>query len=219
MARTFGSVAFTPLVKELQKRHGSRQQYERVVTKGPEQNELTPDEIAFLEDRDSFYWATIGSNGWPYVQHRGGPKGFLRALDNRTLAFADYAGNKQYITAGNLLTDDRVAMIFVDYPRKARLKILGHARAVEGDEAREWMDRLKAAGGAGKSAHVERVFVIAIEAYDWNCPQYITPRYTEQEIESAMRPMHERLEKLEQENAALRKQIADVNDPDASSRK
>jgi predicted pyridoxine 5'-phosphate oxidase superfamily flavin-nucleotide-binding protein len=208
MARTFGSLAFTPLVKELQQQHGSREQYERMATRGPEQNELTPDEIAFLEERDSFYWASIGSNGWPYIQHRGGPKGFLKAIDNHTLAFADYSGNKQYITTGNLLTDDRVAMIFVDYPRKARLKILGHARALEGTAAQEWLDRVK---GKTQSAHVERVFVITIEAFDWNCPQHITPRYTEQEIESALRPLHESIDKLERENAALRKQLAQIN--------
>ena len=110
MARTFGSLAFTPAVKELQQQYGSRQQYERMVTHGPERSRLTVTETTFLEQRDSFYWATIGSNGWPYIQHRGGPKGFLRVIDDHTLAFADFAGKKQYITTGNLLTDDRVAL-------------------------------------------------------------------------------------------------------------
>jgi predicted pyridoxine 5'-phosphate oxidase superfamily flavin-nucleotide-binding protein len=205
MARTFGSLAFTPLVKKLQEQHGSRQQYERMVTQGPEHSKLTADETAFLEQRDSFYWATIGSNGWPYIQHRGGPKGFLEVIDDHTLAFPDFSGNKQYVTTGNLLTDDRVAMIFVDYPRQARLKILGHARALEDDAAREWLDRTSV---ARDSAHVERIFVIDVEAYDWNCPQHITPRYTEQEIEAALRPVHARVEKLERENADLRKQLA-----------
>lgn len=211
MARTFGDLAFTPLVKQLQQQHGSREQYERMAARGAEQNELTPDETAFLEQRDSFYWATVNSDGWPYIQHRGGPKGFLKAIDGRTLAFADYAGNKQYITTGNLLTDDRVAMIFVDYPHQARLKILGRAKALEGEAAREWMDRMKASGDAGYPARVERVFVINVEAYDWNCQQHITPRYTQQEIESALGPVMARVEKLEKENAALRKQLALAN--------
>lgn len=211
MARMFADMAFTPLVKELQRQHGSREQYERMAARGPEQNELTPDEIAFLEQRDSFYWATINSNGWPYVQHRGGPRGFLKVIDEHTLAFADYAGNKQYITTGNLLTDDRVAMIFVDYPNQARLKVLGRARALEGEGAREWLDRLKPDGDAEYPARVERVFVIAVEAYDWNCQQHITPRYTRQEIENAFGPLTARVEKLEKENAALRKQLALVD--------
>jgi len=211
MARTFGDLAFTPLVKKLQEQNGSRAQYERMAARGPEQSELRPDEIGFLEQRDSFYWATINSEGWPYIQHRGGPKGFLQVIDGRTLAFADYAGNKQYITTGNLLTNDRVAMILVDYPHQARLKILGHARAFEGEAAREWLDRMKPRDDAGDPARVERVFVIAIEAYDWNCQQHITPRYTQQEVESALGPVMARVEKLEKENAALKKLLALVH--------
>jgi uncharacterized protein len=205
MARTFGTLAFTPSVKELQQQHGSRQQYERMVTQGPERNRLTVSETTFLEQRDSFYWATIGSNGWPYIQHRGGPKGFLKVIDDHTLAFGDFSGNKQYITTGNLLTDDRVAFIFVDYPMQARLKVLGHARALEGDEARKWLEHVDV---EGYPAHIERIFVIDIEAYDWNCPQHITPRYTKEEIENSLHPVYAHIEKLEQENARLREQLA-----------
>jgi predicted pyridoxine 5'-phosphate oxidase superfamily flavin-nucleotide-binding protein len=205
MAKTFGSLAFTPIVKKLQEQHGSRRQYERMETQGPAHNKLTITETTFLAQRDSFYWSTIGSNGWPYIQHRGGPKGFLKVIDDHTLAFADFAGNKQYITTGNLLTDDRVAFIFVDYPMQARLKILGHARALEGEASREWLARVQ---DANSSDRVERVFVIDIEAYDWNCPQHITPRYTQEEIESALKPLHTRMEKLEKENAALREELS-----------
>ena len=204
MARTFGSLAFTPAVKELQQQHGSRQQYERMVTQGAAHNKLTADEIAFLEQRDSFYWATTGSNGWPYIQHRGGAKGFLKVMDDHTLAFADFSGNKQYITTGNLTTDDRVALILVDYAMQARLKILGHARVLEGEAARAWLAQHPA---EDESAAVERVFVIDIEAYDWNCPQHITPRYTREEIERALTPMYAQIEKLDQENAELREEV------------
>jgi predicted pyridoxine 5'-phosphate oxidase superfamily flavin-nucleotide-binding protein len=207
MARTFGSLAFTPAVKKLQQQHGSRQQYERMVTEGPAHNKLTARETTFLEQRDSFYLATVGSNGWPYIQHRGGPKGFLKVIDDHTLAFADFAGNKQYITTGNLVTDDRVAMILVDYPLKARLKILGHARVLEADAAREWLAQHSA---DDKSARVEGVFIIDIEAYDWNCPQHITPRFTREEVETALKPMQARIEKLEQDNAVLREELAQL---------
>jgi hypothetical protein len=129
---SFGSIAFTPLVKKLQQRFGSRRQYERMEQSGPSNDRFTPFETEFLSQRDTFYWATVGATGWPYVQHRGGPKGFIKVIDDHTLAIADYRGNKQYISTGNLLTDDRVAMILVDYPRQARLKILGRVEIFEG---------------------------------------------------------------------------------------
>ena len=205
MAHNFGRLAFTPAVKKLQEQHGSRRQYERMESQGAAQDKLTPMEIDFLEERDSFYWATTGSNGWPYLQHRGGPRGFLKVVDEGTLAFADFSGNKQYISTGNLQTDDRVALIFVDYPRQARLKILGHARALEGEEASEWITRTR---DTDYPARVDRVFLIQIEAYDWNCPQHITPRYTEQEIQQTLQPAQARMQKLEAENKSLREEIA-----------
>jgi uncharacterized protein len=205
MAHSFGKLAFTPAVKKLQEQHGSRRQYERMETQGAPQDKLTAMEIDFLQQRDSFYWATTGSNGWPYLQHRGGPKGFLKVIDDHTLAFADFSGNKQYISTGNLQTDDRVALIFVDYPRQARLKILGHARALEGEGAREWIARTQ---DTHYPARIDRVFVIQIEAYDWNCPQHITPRYTEEEIQKTLQPAQARMQKLEAENKTLREEIA-----------
>ena len=200
---SFGSLVFTPLVKMLQERHGSRRQYEKMECTAPSQPQrLGPQETAFILERDSFYWATTGATGWPYIQHRGGPKGFLNVIDDRTLALADFRGNKQYISAGNLLSDSRVAMILVDYPAQARLKLLGRVDVLEGEAAREWTDRVRT---PGYKAVIERVFVIHVEAFDWNCPQHITPRYTADEIRDAVRPMEERLLALERENAVLRR--------------
>jgi len=202
---SFGKLAFTPLVKELQERYGSRKQYERMEGSGASQDRLTDFEKEFLAGRDTFYLATTSSTGWPYVQHRGGPKGFLKVIDDRTLAFADYRGNKQYITIGNLLSDDRVAMILVDYPRQARLKILGRAEIFEGAKAEKWLARVRV---QGYKATIERVFVIHVEAYDWNCPQHITPRYTAEEIQEGMRSVQERIQTLEQQNEGLKKEVA-----------
>jgi len=196
---SFGALAFTPVVKRLQEEHGSRRQYERVEARASDEG-FGEFEQEFLEQRDSFYMATTGETGWPYVQHRGGPKGFLKVIDPHTIAFADFGGNKQYISTGNLLTDDRVALILVDYPRQARLKILGHVEVLEGEKAAEWMGRVRV---AGYKATVERVLVIHVAAFDWNCPQHITPRYTADEIRGAV-------EGLELENAQLRKELAEL---------
>lgn len=205
---SFGSLVFTPVVKQLQERYGSRQQYERVKRSGGAHDRLTAFEIEFLAERDSFYWATIGATGWPYFQHRGGPKGFLRVIDDHTLALADFRGNKQFISTGNLLTDNRVAMILVDYPRQARLKILGRVDIFEGEKADAWIDRVRM---PGYKAVIERVFVIHIEAYDWNCPQHITPRYTAEEIREALHATEERLRNLETENEQMRKEIVEFH--------
>jgi predicted pyridoxine 5'-phosphate oxidase superfamily flavin-nucleotide-binding protein len=204
---SFGSLVFTPLVKKLQERYGSRRQYARMEDSGGSQDRFTDFESEFLEQRDSFYWATIGSTGWPYVQHRGGAKGFLKVIDDQTLAFADYRGNKQYISTGNLQTDSRVAMILVDYPRQARLKILGRVEIFEGDQAESWLPRVRV---PGDKTPIERVFVIHLEAYDWNCPQHITPRYTADEIREGMRTIEQRVQQLEQENQSLRQELAQL---------
>jgi uncharacterized protein len=204
---SFSSLVFTPLVKKLQERYGSRRQYERMENSGVSHDRLTPFEMEFLAGRDSFYMATIGATGWPYVQHRGGPKGFLKVIDDQTLAFGDLRGNKQYISTGNLLTDDRVALIMVDYPRQARLKILGRVEMFEGDKAAGWLDRVRM---PDEKTQIERVYVIRVEAYDWNCPQHITPRYSVEELREGMKDVEKRMQALEQENAALRKELAAV---------
>jgi uncharacterized protein len=204
---SFGSLVFTPLVKKLQERYGSRRQYERMENSGASQDRFTAFETEFLAGRDSFYMATMGATGWPYVQHRGGPKGFLKVIDDHTLAFADFRGNKQYISTGNLLTDSRVALIMVDYPRQARLKILGRVEIFEGAKAAEWLDRVRM---PGEKTVIERVLVIHVEAYDWNCPQHITPRYSVEELREGMKDVEKRVQTLEQENEALRKELAAV---------
>jgi predicted pyridoxine 5'-phosphate oxidase superfamily flavin-nucleotide-binding protein len=201
MSHNFGNLVFTPLVKALQEKYGSRRQYARLAAGAADRDRLGPDETAFLAERDSFYMATVGATGWPYVQHRGGAKGFLRVIDDHTIAFGDFRGNKQYVSTGNLGSDDRVALIMVDYPRQARLKILGRVQILEGDAAKEWIGRLREPGGKDI---VERVYVIRVEAFDWNCPQHITPRFTEEQIRDALAPFERRLDELEQENAKLR---------------
>jgi predicted pyridoxine 5'-phosphate oxidase superfamily flavin-nucleotide-binding protein len=162
---------------------------------------LGPDDMAFIKERDSFYIATIGATGWPYVQHRGGPKGFLKVIDDHTIAFADFRGNKQFVSTGNIATDNRVALIMVDYPQQARLKILGRAQILEGDQSREWIERLRE---PGYKAVVERAFVIQIEALSWNCPQHITPRFSAEQIQEVLAPLERRLQELERENKKLR---------------
>ena len=205
MSHNFGSLVFTPVIKALQERYGSRRQYARLAAGGSPSDRLSPDEVSFIAERDSFYMATVGSTGWPYIQHRGGPKGFLKVIDDRTLTFADFAGNKQFISAGNLTTDNRVALIMVDYPGQARLKILGRADLLEGEPAKPLIERVR---DRSYKATVERVFQIRIEAFDWNCPQHITPRFTEEEIQEAMAPIEERMRKLEEENERLVQQLA-----------
>lgn len=204
MAHNFGSLVFTPLVKALQEKYGSRRQYARMEASSPSPDRLGPDETEFIAERDSFYMATIGATGWPYVQHRGGPQGFLKVIDDHTIAFADFRGNKQFISTGNIATDNRVALIMVDYPRQVRLKILGRAEVFEGEPAREWIAKLRE---PGYKAVIERVYVIKVEAFDWNCQQHITPRFTEKQIQEALAPFERQMKELERENETLREAV------------
>jgi predicted pyridoxine 5'-phosphate oxidase superfamily flavin-nucleotide-binding protein len=205
MPHNFGSLVFTSAVKALQERYGSRRQYAR--SEGTEPVRLGPEESGFIAERDTFYMATLGSTGWPYVQHRGGPKGFLKVIDESTIAFADFRGNKQYISTGNLTTDDRVAVILMDYPRQLRLKILGRVEIFEGEKATDWIQKVR---DPAYKAVIERVYVIRVEAFDWNCQQHIVPRYTEEEIQEALVPAEKRLHELEQENKELREELAQL---------
>ena len=205
MAYTFGSLVFTPVIKALQERYGSRRQYARREASVFSQDGLGPSEIQFLAECDSFYMASIGATGWPYVQHRGGAKGFLKVIDEHTIAFADFRGNKQFISTGNLTTDDRVALILVDYPRQARLKILGHVKIVEGTEAAEWIEKVR---DRDYDAVIERVFVIHVEAFDWNCQQHITPRFTAEQIQTALSGIEDQMRTLEQENERLQGELS-----------
>jgi len=202
MSRSFSELAFTPLVKAQQEKHGSRRQYQRVEESSPPGNSLGPDEQAFIALRDSFYMASVSETGWPYIQHRGGLPGFVHVLDPSTLGFADLRGNKQYISLGNLRHDSRVALFFMDYPNQTRLKILGRVEVHEDDaEAPALVESLRT---AEKSAVIERAILIHVEAFDWNCPQHITPRYTLEELQPSLDALQQRLAKLEAENAALR---------------
>ncbi len=201
MTHRFSELMFTPDVKQLQEADGSRASYARFEALGfPAKDQLTQGEAEFIAQRDSFYIATVSEKGWPYVQHRGGAPGFLKVLDARTLGFVDYPGNRQFISFGNIAGDDRVSLFLMDYPNRRRLKILGHAGLVD-----PLTDLRLAEGAAGTERETTgRGTIIAIEAFDWNCPQYITPRFTEVELE----PLHSSLKSLEAENAALRRELA-----------
>jgi len=203
MGRRFAELAFTPLVKEKQREHGSRHLYERVEQSPDAGDSLGESERDFIAARDGFYMASTSETGWPYIQYRGGEPGFLRVLDERTLGFADLRGNKQYISLGNVEHDDRVALFLMDYPRQARLKILARARFHEGDaEAARLVAQLRV---AGEKTPAERAVILHVEAFDWNCPQHIVPRYTQAELAEMLKPMRERMAALEAENEALRK--------------
>ncbi|MBQ1543973.1 pyridoxamine 5-phosphate oxidase [Caulobacter sp. CCUG 60055] len=166
---------------------------------------FTHDEAVFIARRDSFYMATVSETGWPYVQHRGGPPGFLMVVDDKTLAFADYRGNRQYISVGNIGADDRVALILMDYVHRARLKILAHVEVVPLDADPNLAAVLSA---PGYKARPERILRLHLDAFDWNCPQHITPRFTQAEIAEAVQPLRDRLTALEAENAELRARLA-----------
>ncbi|WP_029003223.1 pyridoxamine 5'-phosphate oxidase family protein [Azorhizobium doebereinerae] len=170
---------------------------------------FTAHEAAFIAERDSFYMATISETGWPYVQHRGGPRGFLRQIDDRTLAFADYRGNRQYISLGNLAANDRACLFLMDYAHRARLKIYARVETVALDADPELTARVTV---PDYKAKLERIFRLRLEAFDWNCPQHITPRFTEPEVAEAVHPLRERLAGLEAENAELRRRLAAVSE-------
>ncbi len=197
MPHLFHETLFTDAVKAHQTRAGSRASYARgeAITE-PVHQRLSDDEVAFITARDSFYLASVGATGWPYIQHRGGPPGFITALDDATLGFADYRGNRQYITLGNTDGNDRVALFFMDYARRRRLKLIGRLRVVADTET---LARLPA---PGDGVRVERGLLIHVTGFDWNCPQHITQRYTVAEIEAAVAPLHQRIAELEAALAA-----------------
>jgi predicted pyridoxine 5'-phosphate oxidase superfamily flavin-nucleotide-binding protein len=213
MGRRFAELAFTPLVKAEQKVHGSRHLYERVEHSPDPGDRLGHDEQAFIRARDGFYMASVTETGWPYIQFRGGSIGFIHVLDDRTLGFADLRGNRQYISTANLKHDDRVALFFMDYPTQSRLKVLGRAKIHEGDaDAEKLIVSLRV---AEEKTPPERAVVIHVEAFDWNCQQHITPRYSAAELETVLAPMRRRLESLEAENKRLRE--ARSNDSPATT--
>ncbi|MEH6421453.1 2Fe-2S iron-sulfur cluster-binding protein [Pseudomonas sp. CGJS7] len=190
MPRAFARIGFTPSVQQAQQRYGSREANRSFELSDDARDEIGEREAEFIGERDSFYQATVGEEGWPYVQHRGGPAGFLRVLDSKTLGYADFRGNRQYLSVGNLGANERISLILMDYPNRRRLKIWGRARIVHEDENPELIARLEM---PAYRARVERGVVIEVEACDWNCPQHITPRYTEAEVEQLIEPLREQL--------------------------
>ncbi len=200
MAKNFAEIAFTDAVKKIQERQGSRNSYER-MEKFTIIDGLTINEVNFIQDRDSFYLASIGENEFPYIQHRGGPKGFLKLLDSKRVGFIDFVGNKQYVSVGNITTNPNVSLIMIDYPSKTRLKIFAKAEVVELKDNPELYDLLNV---EDYKFRPERMMIFHIEAYDWNCPQHITPRYTVDEINEVFASQKEYLVKLEAEIKELK---------------
>jgi predicted pyridoxine 5'-phosphate oxidase superfamily flavin-nucleotide-binding protein len=203
MAKNFAEIAFTEAVKKLQEKHGSFKSYER-IEKFSVIDGLTPNEITFIQNRDSFYLASIGAKEFPYIQHRGGPKGFLKVIDSKRVGFIDFTGNKQYVSVGNIATNNNVSLIMIDYPTRTRLKIFAEAEIVELGDNSELHDQLDL---ENYKFRPERIMVFHIEAYDCNCPQHIKPRYTVDEINEAFMPQKEYITKLEAEIKELKGKI------------
>ncbi|WP_293700429.1 MULTISPECIES: pyridoxamine 5'-phosphate oxidase family protein [unclassified Sphingopyxis] len=206
MARNYRHTLFNDAVKALQERHGSRAAYLKMDAGADgTPDALTAKELDYIALRDSFYMASVNGDGWPYMQHRGGPAGFLRHIDGNRIGFADYRGNKQYISAANLAGNDRVSLFLMDYPNKDRLKLVGHAHSVELADDPALVTSLMP---TGYRAVPERAFLIDVIGWEWNCSQHITPRFTEAEISAAIQPMAAELNQLRAENVALRAQLS-----------
>jgi ferredoxin-NADP reductase/predicted pyridoxine 5'-phosphate oxidase superfamily flavin-nucleotide-binding protein len=197
MGHKFAEIAFTTAVKQVQSEQKSRTGYARWENSLDVNHLLSQQEANFIQTRDSFYMASVSETNWPYVQHRGGPEGFLKVINEKTIGFADYSGNRQYISTGNFRNNDRVSLFLMDYPSKSRLKILGRIEIISGDNT----DELSPLESTNFSASIERGFIIHIEGFDWNCPKYITPRYTETQMKNIIEP-------IKKENAQLKTTLA-----------
>jgi predicted pyridoxine 5'-phosphate oxidase superfamily flavin-nucleotide-binding protein len=191
MAAKFQQLAQTDAVHRAQEQYYGKAQAARPA---PERDLLTEEEISFIQTRDSFYMATVSESGWPYIQHRGGPVGFLHVLGPSSLAFADYRGNRQLLSTGNVSVQDRVALFLMDYPERTRLKIMGHARI---EDPRQHPELVAQLAEPEVRQSVERIFFIDVVSFDWNCPQHITPRYTPEEIKKIIEPLQARIAELE----------------------
>ena len=199
MGHKFAELAFTDAVKNFQSEQGSRKSYARMEIGDDYNDVLGPNETQFIAARDSFYMATVSETGWPYVQHRGGPAGFVKIIGDKTLGFADFRGNRQYVSAGNLSQNERVSLFFMDYPNKTRLKLLGRVRAL--DPAEQGILQ-KLSLDDKHQARTERGFLVSVEAFDWNCPQYITPRFTRAELDQKIFSLQSTIAELEAKLAA-----------------
>jgi predicted pyridoxine 5'-phosphate oxidase superfamily flavin-nucleotide-binding protein len=194
MSHRFAEIMFTDGVKVTQGHYGTRAHNERFEQNGGPNNVLTAREIEFIGARDGFYMATVTETGWPYVQFRGGPRGFVKVLDEHTLGYADFRGNLQYISMGNLTQNDRVAVFFMDYRNRVRLKLLGRARVEDVAHNLELAAKLEM---PAYRAQVERAVRITVEAFDWNCPRHIAPKFAEDEVERMIAPLRARIAELE----------------------
>ena len=204
MASAFAKLAFTPTVQNLQKQNGSAEIYQRFLENEVEEgNKLTEKEIEFISKRDGFYQSSISETNWPYVQFRGGPKGFLKILDEQTIAYADFRGNRQFISTGNFTTNSRTSLILMDYPNRRRLKIWGEVEIIDGSTNPELITQLHE---DTYKALPERAILITITAFDWNCPQHIPQRLTLEELEPHLQPLKEEIRKLKEENEHLKRQ-------------
>jgi predicted pyridoxine 5'-phosphate oxidase superfamily flavin-nucleotide-binding protein len=203
MAYGFMDIARTPSVQAAQAEMGADHLWAD-FSGHRDFDRFSDQEAEFIAQQDTLYLASVSETGWPYVQHRGGPPGFLKMLDHQTLAFADYRGNRQYISTGNFKASDRACLILVDYPRRARLKIYAHVETLALGADPQLTERVV---DRSYGARPERIFRLRLQAFDWNCPQHITRRFTEPQIATVMQPLRERVEQLERENASLREKL------------
>lgn len=207
MSRAFADIAFTPSVKAAQTRYGSREANLGFEMAPEKRDRLEARDIDFILKRDSFYQSTVSENGWPYVQHRGGPEGFLKIIDTKTLAYADFSGNAQYLSVGNLFANDKIALILVDYANRRRLKVWGRASIVHKAEQADLITKL---ADPTYQAPIERAVVITVEALEFNCPKHITPRYNEQEVQDFVGELTGQVERLKEQLAAQRQEIGSL---------
>ncbi len=200
MADRYLHTMLTPAVLDAERHYYGRTY--RLAPEEPALDEFTQEERFFIESRDSFYMATVTESGWPYLQHRGGPPGFVRVLGPHQIGFADYGGNRQMISVGSLASNDRVSVFMMDYAHRERLKIIGHAQVLDARENAALVERV--APPSGHVAKVERIFLISIESYDWNCPKFITPRHTDAEVDAITAPLKARIAELEAQLSSLK---------------
>jgi predicted pyridoxine 5'-phosphate oxidase superfamily flavin-nucleotide-binding protein len=198
MHQNFTKFAFTDSVKEVQKLYGTRKAYER-MERSDDKFELTANETAFIEASDGFYMGTVGEHGWPYVQYRGGPVGFLKVIDRTAIAYVDFRGNGQYISTGNINHNNKTSLFLMDYPSQRRLKIWAETTIIKANEDAELLEKLTMQGYPAKR---ERIVMLKIQAYDWNCPQHITQRYTQAQLEALIAPIVKENQKLKQQLGA-----------------
>jgi predicted pyridoxine 5'-phosphate oxidase superfamily flavin-nucleotide-binding protein len=201
VTKKFMEMAFTDAVRDLQSQNGSAEHYTNATVGTPPADAFEADEIDYIQRCDSFYMSSINANGWPYIQHRGGPAGFLKVTSPTTLAMPEFPGNKQFLTMGNLAQNDRVSLFLMDYPRKARLKIFARAKLVHLEEDAETASMIKHPMIGFTPTHALK---FELEAFDWNCPKYITPRYTEEDLRAVTAKMTTRISELEAELAELK---------------